>query len=56
VSPARNHPFGVPVARLALRRVEVPVAHPAAFQFLEELAARARQAADARPAPAPVRA
>ncbi len=42
MSPAPKAPSGVPIARLALRRVAVPAGPPRVFPFFVDMAARAR--------------
>jgi len=53
MSPLQPHPSGRAVlARLALRRVAVPVANPRVFQVFEQMHERAlRSAAGSPPAP-----
>jgi len=55
--PARDAaPFGLPLARLALRRVAVKVERPPVFAFFERMAARGREGRarpSLRPAAAP---
>lgn len=55
MSPMRGTPEGSAIARIALRRVAVPVEHPRVFPVFEEMFRKALAAGDAGTRPAPAR-